>query len=605
MFWERALGAVIVRWIKWWKWLLEALKKAIELLFGRLPKALDDSVSAESGEDTIVQVLANDQGSNLIVTAVSDPPHGTAVLNPDGSITYRSDCGYRGSDSFTYTISDGTRQATAQVSVTVSAVWDLPYNGLMLGAACHDGEPGNKEIRNYSASVRHNALVMYLEHLDPIAAISTENRIDHFPLGATAGGYSDKTVVKVKATGTVRAAAQGDTLSTVDIVQEPQGGDIRWRLAKVASPEADTGTLAIGPIVGTTDRIVRVGQNSSWATEWASCGGTGPVPDSFRQYPTIWFRDVSGNPSPIDPCAQGWEIGDRIAFLVDNSAPDSSGSDLAPTLNPSSRGPSWDGSSRWSSVNMAFRRHRPDAIRSTYRHQRNVGLWWNSYAHETEYYPILLIGHQRPGGQMTVKGNAYGGYAGDGEVTFSSGTRLRQVIKIPSSPGWAGRTMKAVDVSLWRWNASATGSVSLVLRRAGSTPGGPNDDGTVLAQMSIAASSLYNADGNIKFGIPKTYEPHQTMDLVVPNLVAAPTVLAVQPGQAYYIELAPTSGSAVYVVGRVLNYLRGGLGLLKADHQDDTCRFQEKASSGNWTDINAHFNATNYLHLGVGLHFND
>ena len=194
----------------------------------------------------------------------------------------------------------------ATVPSTVRTM-DLAYNGLMLGAACHDGEPGNRTIRNYSTGVRQNALVMYLEHLDPIVAISTENRFDHFPLGATAGGYSDKTVVRVKRTGAVRAAAKGDTLRTVDIVQEAQGGDIRWRLAKVTSAETSTGTLAIGPVVGTTDRIVRTGLNASWATEWARCGGTGAVPDSFLQYPTIWFL------KPIDPVAPGWRsaIGSR------------------------------------------------------------------------------------------------------------------------------------------------------------------------------------------------------------------------------------------------------------------------------------------------------
>ena len=197
---------------------------------------------------------------------------------------------------------------------------------------------------------------------------------------------------------------------------------------------------------------------------------------------------------------------------------------------------------------------------------------------------------------MTVKSNAYGGYAGDGQLTLSSGTRVRQVVKVPNSPGWAGRTMKSVDVSLWRWNANSTGSVSLVLRRAGSTPGAAGDEGTILAQTSIAASSLDNADGNIKFNIPKTTDPRQTLTL--------PVNLTVQPGQAYYIELAPTSGSAVYAVGRVLNYLRASRGLLKPDHQDSTCVHQRKTGTGSWTTITDYASSSSYLHLGVGMHFN-
>ena len=100
-------------------------------------RATNDTASAVSGQAKTLQVLGNDQGTNLAVTAVSDPPHGTAVLNPDRSITYRSDAGYTGSDSFSYTISDGISQATAQVAVDVSAAssgvqlpdWPVSYTG--------------------------------------------------------------------------------------------------------------------------------------------------------------------------------------------------------------------------------------------------------------------------------------------------------------------------------------------------------------------------------------------------------------------------------------------------------------------------------------------
>src|SRR4051794_22994272 len=100
-------------------------------------RAVDDSASAISGQAQTIRVLANDQGASLAVVAVSDPPHGTAVLNPDSSITYRSDAGYTGSDSFNYTISDGLSQATAQVAVTVTAAssgvqlpsWPVSYTG--------------------------------------------------------------------------------------------------------------------------------------------------------------------------------------------------------------------------------------------------------------------------------------------------------------------------------------------------------------------------------------------------------------------------------------------------------------------------------------------
>ncbi len=95
--------------------------------------ALDDS--ATTGEDSPVNIAVqgNDsagpanENSALTTTAVSDPPHGTAVINPDGSVTYTPDLDYNGSDSFTYTVCDAEGScATATVTVLVELVNDPP-----------------------------------------------------------------------------------------------------------------------------------------------------------------------------------------------------------------------------------------------------------------------------------------------------------------------------------------------------------------------------------------------------------------------------------------------------------------------------------------------
>jgi len=78
-----------------------------------------------------INVLANDtdpNGDPLTLIAVSDPTHGTAVINTNGTptnptddtITYTPDPGYSGVDQFSYTVSDGTNQATASVAVNVA-----------------------------------------------------------------------------------------------------------------------------------------------------------------------------------------------------------------------------------------------------------------------------------------------------------------------------------------------------------------------------------------------------------------------------------------------------------------------------------------------------
>jgi hypothetical protein len=88
----------------------------------RPPVAGADSAATDANTPVDVPVLANDNdpdGHPLTVTAVMQPGHGTAVRNPDNSVTYAPAAGFSGSDGFGYTVADG-RGGTAQGMVTVT-----------------------------------------------------------------------------------------------------------------------------------------------------------------------------------------------------------------------------------------------------------------------------------------------------------------------------------------------------------------------------------------------------------------------------------------------------------------------------------------------------
>lgn len=90
------------------------------------PTALEDSVTVPPDSSAnAIGVLANDmdpESDPLTIIAVSDPPNGTATIAGGGTfISYSPDASFTGSDSFTYTISDGTGVSTATVSVSVIA----------------------------------------------------------------------------------------------------------------------------------------------------------------------------------------------------------------------------------------------------------------------------------------------------------------------------------------------------------------------------------------------------------------------------------------------------------------------------------------------------
>jgi VCBS repeat-containing protein len=80
-----------------------------------------------TAEDTAVagQLGASDiDGDALTFARASGPSHGTVVVNPNGSFTYTPALDYNGSDSFSFTASDGRAAGTGTVSLGVTSVID-------------------------------------------------------------------------------------------------------------------------------------------------------------------------------------------------------------------------------------------------------------------------------------------------------------------------------------------------------------------------------------------------------------------------------------------------------------------------------------------------
>ena len=107
------------------------------------PVAVDDT--GETDEDTAVtiDVLANDSdvdaGDTLSITATPDGSNGTTTTN-GSTVTYTPNADYVGSDSFTYTVSDGDLTASATVTVTVNPVNDAPV-AVIDSATTDEGNP--------------------------------------------------------------------------------------------------------------------------------------------------------------------------------------------------------------------------------------------------------------------------------------------------------------------------------------------------------------------------------------------------------------------------------------------------------------------------------
>ena len=126
------------------------------------PVAVGDAVVAVQNTPLVIApntLLANDSspgGDALTIVVVTAAGHGATVLSTDGTIVYTPDNGYRGRDTFTYTVTDGTLADVATVSVIVGAVNNVAPvidsvttvpgigNSWLITAATHD--PDGDEV---------------------------------------------------------------------------------------------------------------------------------------------------------------------------------------------------------------------------------------------------------------------------------------------------------------------------------------------------------------------------------------------------------------------------------------------------------------------------
>jgi len=93
------------------------------------PVAVGDSFTfAEDSGLQILPILANDTNAfGGTVTLTSLPSFGTALVNPDGTVSYTPRVNANGADSFTYTVTVGAQvSATATVGLNITPVNDAP-----------------------------------------------------------------------------------------------------------------------------------------------------------------------------------------------------------------------------------------------------------------------------------------------------------------------------------------------------------------------------------------------------------------------------------------------------------------------------------------------
>ena len=100
-----------------------AVNKGLINLSSRAPLTRDDAINTALETDVVIDVIRNDSdpdGDLLQVDGIVQPLHGLVFDNGNGTVTYRPDFDFVGTDTFRYWASDGQGNfSPAQVSVVV------------------------------------------------------------------------------------------------------------------------------------------------------------------------------------------------------------------------------------------------------------------------------------------------------------------------------------------------------------------------------------------------------------------------------------------------------------------------------------------------------
>jgi VCBS repeat-containing protein len=117
-----------------------------------------DKLTVEEDETGRGNVLSNDrdpEGQKLTAALKSGPANGTVKLAADGSYSYAARDGFTGTDSFTYTASDGKNATVGTVTLTVTEDDDAPppvldpvkpVNTLLTRAGTQDGSSAADQV---------------------------------------------------------------------------------------------------------------------------------------------------------------------------------------------------------------------------------------------------------------------------------------------------------------------------------------------------------------------------------------------------------------------------------------------------------------------------
>ena len=218
-----------------------------------LPVVLPDTLEvAEDAATTSNDVIANDtdpvEEDTLTLTAVTTDENGTVAINTDNvSIDYTPAADFNGTETITYTVSDGTDTATGTLTVTVTAVNDAPVAVEDELTVIEDADLTSKNVIENDTDVDLDTLTLTEVSYtgDGIVAVNSDNAsIDYTPAADYDG---TETITYTVSDGTL------STTGTLTVTVSPLNDNLPIAVSDTETVLEDAATTSINVVGNDTD----------------------------------------------------------------------------------------------------------------------------------------------------------------------------------------------------------------------------------------------------------------------------------------------------------------------------------------------------------------
>jgi hypothetical protein len=314
------------------------------------PVAVAYGVSTAQNVELVIDVLANDTdadaGDTLTVSSVTQPANGS-VVNNMANVTYTSNTGFSGTDTFTYVATDDTAMSnSATVTVTAAPppagnIVRVPEDYSTIAAAISAADSGDTVLVGAGTYSETGTINIAKDLTLASVFIDTGNENDIFNTVITGGGRNDVFIVSGGANFRVEGLTLENTGKPITI--DVGHGIIRHNVIRDNSDdsisfEGDASRVAEFNTIVSNDNGIAGGDNIIVLNNIISdnrLGVTDIDGDSRLDYTMFLNNSLSGVPSSVQ--------GSNIVFDDPRLNPDGSLQSGSPAIDAGVSGYTWQG----------------------------------------------------------------------------------------------------------------------------------------------------------------------------------------------------------------------------------------------------------------------